>query len=92
MYRTQGEAREEVLALGYLSFFARRQEDIEHGRHALREEAVSIASTLADDRARSSALSALADVHSAQGRHELAVARYEEAARGSASGSATRFS
>ena len=54
----EGEAREEVLALGYLSFFARMRGNLSTATR-FAEEAVKISSTLADDRARSAALSAL---------------------------------
>jgi predicted ATPase/class 3 adenylate cyclase len=79
IYGTLGEQREEVLALGYLSFFATRQGEVERGEEYAKE-AVSIAADLDDDRSASGALSALAEVYSAKGQHELAVASYEEAA------------
>ena len=40
---------------------------------------MAIAADLDDDKAASAALTALGDVHSARGEHELAVTRYEEA-------------
>ncbi|HUF01849.1 MAG TPA: adenylate/guanylate cyclase domain-containing protein [Gaiellaceae bacterium] len=80
LYREAGSRRDEVLALGYLSFATRMQGDIGAAERFARE-AVSIASHLDDDRAQSGALTALADVHSARGQHELAIARYEEAVR-----------
>jgi predicted ATPase/class 3 adenylate cyclase len=79
LYRARGERREEVLALGYLSFFAMRLGDVARGE-AFAQEAVALADTLDDDRAASGALGALADVYAAQGKHELAVASFEEAA------------
>jgi predicted ATPase len=80
LYHAEGEHREEVIALSYLSFFATRRNDIERAEQ-FAQEAVEIAAELDDDRAASGALSALAEVYSAQGEHELAVAQYEEAAR-----------
>jgi predicted ATPase/class 3 adenylate cyclase len=78
IHRDDGNLRDEVLGLGYLSFFAQRQGDDEAAeRFAL--EAVSISADLEDDRARAAALTALADVHTAQGRHDEAVAGYSEA-------------
>jgi predicted ATPase/class 3 adenylate cyclase len=79
VYRARGDQRDEVLALGYLSFFATRQGDVARGE-AFAREAVALADALDDDRAAAGALSALADVHSAQGQHELAVSHLEEAA------------
>ena len=77
LYRDRGAQREEVLALGYLSFYATRRNDIERAEQYA-QSAVAIAAQLADDRAVSGAVSALAEVYSAKGEHELAVARYEE--------------
>jgi predicted ATPase len=78
LYRSVELTREEVLVLGYLSFVAMRRRDI--GRaEVFAQEAVTLASELDDDRALSGALTVLGDAHSAQGQHELAVARYEEA-------------
>ena len=78
LYRSAGDRKEVVLALGYLTFFARLQGNTDYAK-ALAEEAVEISSELEDDRTRSAAVAALADVHSAQGEHALALARYEEA-------------
>jgi tetratricopeptide (TPR) repeat protein len=78
IYRLSGQTRDEVLALSYLSFFARMQGEIDVAER-FAHEAVAIAETLEDDRARSAAAMVLGDVHSAQGQHDLAFARYEEA-------------
>lgn len=78
LYHAAGQTLEEVLALSYLSFYARMQGDID-AAEPLAQEAVTIAADLDDDRARSAALTVLGDVYSAQGKHELALERYEEA-------------
>ncbi len=78
LYHEAGQTLEEVLALSYLSFYARMQGDIE-AAEPLAQEAVAIAAELDDDRARSAALTVLGDVYSARGKHELALERYEEA-------------
>lgn len=78
LYRADDRVRDEVFALAYLSFVALRRDDVEAAEQFARE-AVEVAAQLGDDRASSSALMALGDVHSAQGQHELALAQYEEA-------------
>ena len=79
LYRDLGDGREQVLALTYLSFYATRLADNERAER-LAQDAVAVAETLDDGRASSAALSALAEVYSAKGEHEQAVARYEEVA------------
>jgi predicted ATPase/class 3 adenylate cyclase len=78
LYGEHDDAREEVVALCYLSFYAARRTELDRAEE-FAQEAVRIASGLDDARAVSGALSALADVHSARGQHDLAVARYGEA-------------
>jgi tetratricopeptide (TPR) repeat protein len=78
IHRAGGDAREQVLALSYLSFYARMQGRIDPSE-AFAREAVEIADGLDDDRAHSAALTALGDVLSARGDHARALARYEEA-------------
>ena len=78
LYQAGGQILDEVLALSYLSFVARMQGDSEDAEQ-LAHQAVEIAAELEDDRARSAALTALGDVYSAQGQHELALMQYEEA-------------
>ena len=77
LYRELGDDREQVLVLTYLSFYASRLADDDRAEQYA-EEAVAVAESLEDDRASSAALGALADVHSAKGEYEQAVARYEE--------------
>ncbi len=79
LYRALGNGREQVFALSYLSFYATRLNDIERAE-LFAQDAVAVAGSLDDDRASSAALSALGDVYSAQGAHELALARFEEVA------------
>jgi predicted ATPase/class 3 adenylate cyclase len=78
LYHASGQAVEEVRVLAYLSFVALRRDEIERAEQVA-QEAVVIAADLDDDKAASAALTALGDVHSARGEHELAVTRYEEA-------------
>ena len=78
VYRASGQTHDEVLALSYLSFFSRMQGDMDAADRFARE-AVVLAEPLEDDRARSAAAIVMGDVHSAQGQHDFAFARYEEA-------------
>ena len=78
LYQAAGYTREEVLVLAHLTFIALRRDEVDRAEQ-FAQEAVAIASELGDDRASAGALIALADVHSAQGSHELARTRYEEA-------------
>lgn len=78
LYHAGGQVREEVLVLAYLSFIAMRRDEVERAEQ-FAQEAVAVAAELGDDRASSGALTVLGDVYSAQGQHELALARYEEA-------------
>ena len=78
VYRASGQTHDEVLALSYLSFFSRMQGDLDAADRFARE-AVVIAEPLEDDRARSAAAIVMGDVLSAQGQHDFAFARYEEA-------------
>jgi predicted ATPase/class 3 adenylate cyclase len=78
LYASAGLLREEVLALAYLSFFARMQGDVERAEE-LAHEAVHTTADLDDARATSAALTTLGDVYSARGEHALALQRYEEA-------------
>ena len=77
LYHDLGDGREQVFALSYLSFYATRLADNERAER-FAEEAVAVAETLDDDRASAAAVVALADVHSAKGEHEQALARYED--------------
>ncbi len=79
VHRSSGNAREEVIALSYLSFFALRQDERERAEE-FAQEAVAVAAELQDDRAWSGALMALGDVHSEKGEHELAREKYAESA------------
>ena len=78
LYRELDDEREVVLALCYLSFFARMSNDLDAAER-LAEEAVAVAATLDDDRARAAALTVRGDAHSTRSQHDLAFARYEEA-------------
>jgi predicted ATPase len=78
LFEQTGRAREEVFALSNLSFVSQLLDDVE-GAERFAREAVRVAEELGDDRASSGALMALGDVHSVQGQHDLALARYEEA-------------
>ncbi|HEU5489772.1 MAG TPA: tetratricopeptide repeat protein [Gaiellaceae bacterium] len=78
VYRAEGQTRDEILALSYLSFFSRMQGDVDVAQDYA-HEAVAAASRLDDDRARSAAATVLGDVYSARGEHDLALAQYEQA-------------
>jgi tetratricopeptide (TPR) repeat protein len=80
LFRAGEQATDVLLALAYLSFYARMEGDMTAAERTARE-AVSIAANLDDDRARSAAATVLGDVYSAVGQHDLAVAQYEEAVR-----------
>jgi predicted ATPase/class 3 adenylate cyclase len=78
LYRINGQGREEVIAVVYLSFVAMMQDEVDRAEQLARE-AVFIAAPLEDDRASSAAMTVLGDVYSARGEHELALTQYEEA-------------
>ena len=78
VYCAEGQTRDEILALSYLSFFSRMQGDVDVAQQYA-HEAVDAASRLDDDRARSAAATVLGDVYSARGEHALALAQYEQA-------------
>jgi predicted ATPase/class 3 adenylate cyclase len=78
LFRAGERTTDVLLALAYLSFYARMEGDMTAAEQTARE-AVSIAANLDDDRARSAAATVLGDVYSALGQHDLAVAQYEEA-------------
>ena len=78
VYRAEGQTRDEILALSYLSFFSRMQGDVD-GAQGYAHEAVDAAASVDDDRARSAAATVLGDVYSARGEHDLALAQYEQA-------------
>ena len=80
MYGAEGQTRDEILALSYLSFFSRMQGDVDVAQQYA-HEAVDAASRLDDDRVRSAAATVLGDVYSARGEHALALAQYEEAVK-----------
>jgi predicted ATPase/class 3 adenylate cyclase len=78
LFRDSGRKRDEVFALGFLSFVALRRSEPVHAE-ALAERALAIAREVGDPETTALALMALADAGSFQGEHERALALYEEA-------------
>jgi len=77
LFRTAGRQRDVVFALSELAWIA-LDRDLDRAQ-ALGEEAVALARQLADPRAVSGSLNALASIVAAGGDHERAVTMHEEA-------------
>ncbi|HET6623484.1 MAG TPA: tetratricopeptide repeat protein [Gaiellaceae bacterium] len=78
LFDQSDHGRERVFALALRSWVYLMQDEVESARR-LAHAALAVANDLGDDRASSLALMGLGDVHSAQGEHEHALARYGEA-------------
>lgn len=80
LFRESERWRDEVTTLAYLGWVALRRDEPERAE-GLCQEALALAHELGDPGATASARMTLADVRSARGDHEGALAEYEEAVR-----------
>ena len=78
LFRESGNAYDEVVALGYLSFVELRRNDVDRAER-LGLAAVEVARGIGDDRAVAVALMALGDIAWVKGDHDRSLAQYDEA-------------